>query len=398
MRARAVIAAIFVLLADAYRAQAQASRLVAAVPAGAGDTPSVSVADTSVVEGQSGPMNAAFPVTLTTSGAPSRAPVTVSATVELVTTSFDDFPPAPPPPAPPPVHSVTFPAGSTSGTTLPLLVPFTPDPFDEPDEVFRLSLEVAGGTLEPGIVTGRILDDDGFAAPAPTEIVHGTTLVADLVPPPGRSSDVDYYVMHHDPYSSWEVVIDAVSGDASPLQLQLLWTDGVIVDETAEPVGTGNALSLRWGHAYPGQHVRVRNAACGSACGTDDVYRLRAYETTLVAPRFNKNFGQSSVIVLQNRSSATVSGYAYFFQPGGTTDFAQGFQIAPRATAVLDGTSFLEGFSGSLVVTHDAPYGGLAGKVVSLEPATGFAFDTPLASKPALISPAARTRTRTAGP
>ena len=29
-------------------------------------------------------------------------------------------------------------------------------------------------------------------------------------------------------------------------------------------------------------------------------------------------------------------------------------------------------------VTHDGPYGGLAGKAVALEPASGFSFDTPL--------------------
>jgi hypothetical protein len=356
--------------------------LACAGSAGAGDAPRVSVADTSVVEGQSGPMDAAFPVTLTTNGGPSAAPVTVSATVELVTTSFDDFPPAPPPPAPPPVYSVTFPAGSASGTTLPLLVPFTPDPFDEPDEVFRLSLEVAGGTLEPGVVTGRILDDDGFAAPPPTEIAHGTSLVADLVPPAGRTSDVDYYVRYGDPYSSWEIVLDAVSGDASPLSLELLWTDGVSVDQAAEPVGTGNALSLRFGHAYPGQHVRVRNAACGAGCGPDDAYRLRAYETTLVSPRFNRSGGQSSLIVLHNRSQAPVGGWVYFFEPDGSTGFAQGYSVAPRGTQVLDGTSFLEEFSGTAVVTNNGAYGALAAKVVSIEPATGFAFDTPLAYKP----------------
>jgi hypothetical protein len=29
-------------------------------------------------------------------------------------------------------------------------------------------------------------------------------------------------------------------------------------------------------------------------------------------------------------------------------------------------------------VTHDGPFGGLAGKAVALEAATGFSFDTPL--------------------
>jgi hypothetical protein len=33
-------------------------------------------------------------------------------------------------------------------------------------------------------------------------------------------------------------------------------------------------------------------------------------------------------------------------------------------------------------VTHDGPFGGLAGKAVALEPATGFSFDSPMTVKP----------------
>jgi ELWxxDGT repeat protein len=343
------------------------------------DRPQVSAAGASGVEAA---LLVPFPITITTGdGAPTAVAVTVRGMPTPGLAGEGDIP-LPGTPLTP-VPSVTFPAGSPSGTTLPLAIPILDDAIDEPNETFHVRLD-AGRDADvpaPEDVTGVILDDDGVAADPPVEISHGSRLVASLVPPVGSASDVDYYVMRHEPYASYEVVVDGVSGDASPLVLELLFASGS-PEQTAEPVGTGNALSLRWGHAYPGQHVRVRSAACGSACGVDDVYRLRAYETTLVAPRFNNNGGQSSVIVLQNRSSATVSGYAYFFQPGGTTDFAQGFQIAPRATAVLDGTSFLEGFSGSLVVTHDAPYGGLAGKVVSLEPSTGFSFDTPLAPRP----------------
>jgi len=42
----------------------------------------------------------------------------------------------------------------------------------------------------------------------------------------------------------------------------------------------------------------------------------------------------------------------------------------------------LEGQAGSITVSHDGPYGGIAGKTVALEPATGFSFDSPLESRP----------------
>jgi hypothetical protein len=35
------------------------------------------------------------------------------------------------------------------------------------------------------------------------------------------------------------------------------------------------------------------------------------------------------------------------------------------------------GTSGTVTITHDGRYGDLAGKVVALEPSTGFSFDSP---------------------
>ena len=50
------------------------------------------------------------------------------------------------------------------------------------------------------------------------------------------------------------------------------------------------ARSLRWVNsttaAVTDEQVRVDAPACGTSCGTDDVYRLRAYETTGAIPRF----------------------------------------------------------------------------------------------------------------
>ena len=42
----------------------------------------------------------------------------------------------------------------------------------------------------------------------------------------------------------------------------------------------------------------------------------------------------------------------------------------------------LQNVSGTAVLSHDAPYGTLAGKAVALEPATGFTFDTPMQAVP----------------
>jgi hypothetical protein len=49
---------------------------------------------------------------------------------------------------------------------------------------------------------------------------------------------------------------------------------------------------------------------------------------------------------------------------------------------ILPSLSALAGRSGSVTLTHDGPYAGLSGKVVALEPATGYSFDTALLPRP----------------
>jgi hypothetical protein len=53
--------------------------------------------------------------------------------------------------------------------------------------------------------------------------------------------------------------------------------------------------------------------------------------------------------------------------------------LAAKQVLVLNaGTvSGVAGSSGAVTVAHDGRYGDLAAKVVALEPATGFSFDTP---------------------
>ena len=58
--------------------------------------------------------------------------------------------------------------------------------------------------------------------------------------------------------------------------------------------------------------------------------------------------------------------------------------VGPKALLVVN-TSVVPGAagqSGAMTVTHTAGYGGLAGKTVALEPATGFSFDTPMVPLP----------------
>jgi hypothetical protein len=128
----------------------------------------------------------------------------------------------------------------------------------------------------------------------------------------------------------------------------------------------------------------VRSTGCGTACGADVTYRLRAWETTGSIPRFNNGATQVTVLALQNTRAAAVAGRVYFWSPSGTLLGAHVLALGPRATLSVNTTSIpgVAGQSGSITVSHDGGYGALLGKAVSLEPATGFSFDTPLVSRP----------------
>ena len=69
----------------------------------------------------------------------------------------------------------------------------------------------------------------------------------------------------------------------------------------AERDGLRSARSLRLltGDPVPPSaenYVRVSSTSCGSDCGSDDVYRIRAYETTLRSPRnlWGRRFRQAA--------------------------------------------------------------------------------------------------------
>jgi hypothetical protein len=184
-------------------------------------------------------------------------------------------------------------------------------------------------------------------------------------------------------------VLDSVSGDAAPgATLERVAADGTTVLDVGDPVGTGSAVSLRVvnaiGASVNTQYLRVRGASCGTACGPDDVYRLRFYDTTGRIPRFNNSATQVTVLILQNTTANQMLADAHFWGAGGESLATQSLLIQPRGTVVLNTSTLasLLGTSGSITVTHNGRYAALAGKAVALEPATGFSFDSPMAVRP----------------
>jgi hypothetical protein len=329
--------------------------------------PNVFVSDCAVMEGNAGATPCTFTVLLapvsgrTVTVDSATANGTAAAGLDYVTTG----------------GTLTFPPGTTQQTKT---VNVLGDVIVEPDETFFLNLSNAVNViLADGQGVGTIIDDDAPSL-STLEVSHGTDLTADLA-----GGTPDLYRISQRPLASYEVLLDSVSGDAVPgLLLERLASDNVTVAQTAIPVGTGSALSLRWENTVTGtvngQHIRLRSPACGTGCGTDDTYRMRVYDTTFSIARFNNVGSQVTVVVLQNPTSQAVSAHVHFWSGAGTLILSQPVTLAAHAVTVLNSAALpgLQGHGGSVTVSHDAPYAALSGKTVALEPATGFSFDSPL--------------------
>jgi uncharacterized repeat protein (TIGR01451 family) len=225
------------------------------------------------------------------------------------------------------------------------------------------------------------------------ELTPGTDEVHDLAALPGPAAGEDVFRMTQQPYSSYEVVVDATSGDigaGSGPALERLGADGTSVLQSAAAVGAGPSRSLRWSNTTASvvedEAVRVRSLGCGTDCGADDVYRIRVYETTNTVARFNNAGSQISVLILNNPTNAPIAASVYYRNTAGVLVATQAVTLAPKATQVVNTATVpgANGVGGAITIAHDGRYGDLVGKTVALEPATGFSFDAALEPRRAL--------------
>ena len=232
------------------------------------DGPALSVGDQSVAEGSTS-ATVQFTVSL---ASPAGALTTVDyATADVSATAGSDYVAT--------AGTLTFAPGATSTT---VAVTVNGDTLDEPDEYFAFVLSNASNPIGDATGQGTIVDDDGGAASSYSGLVHGSSRVRSLAALPGPAADQHRYVVRQDPRASYEVVVDAASGDVQPLGLRRLSAAGTVVQSSAGS-GVGASRSLRWvnsGGVVDGERIVVTSGGCGTGCGPDDVYRIRFYETT----------------------------------------------------------------------------------------------------------------------
>lgn len=227
-------------------------------------------------------------------------------------------------------------------------------------------------------------ENDDTGALTRNELVHGTIQTHDLGVRPGPAADQDWYRMWQRPYASYEVLVDGLSGDVvPPLPGLLQRLDGTTVLLEAGPVIGGSFTRALWWintAAVPVmERIRVANPSCGTNCGSDDTYTIRARETTVNVARWNASGTQATVLVTQNTSMYTVQAWFHYWNGAGTLLQAVAASLPPKAQTVVNLATIpgLSGQSGHITVAFAGPYGALNIKAVALEPATGFTFDTP---------------------
>jgi len=241
--------------------------------------------------------------------------------------------------------------------------------------------------LVPG--NNSATDLDNVSLSPMSELAHGSGSVLSLGAQPGPLATTDWFRVRQQALSSYEVVVDAASGDvgsAAGPDLDRLAGDATTLLQSATGVGTGQARSLRFENpgivAVEDELIRVRSAGCTTDCDASDVYRVRSYDTTCAASRFNNSGTQATILVIQSAAPYAVSGHVWLQAASGVVQGSQAFTLPGHGAFVLNTSTLAPASSGSIRVSHNGRYGDLSGKAVAVEPATGFTFDTPLLPRP----------------
>ena len=238
--------------------------------------------------------------------------------------------------------------------------------------------------------TGGVNGDD--SALAFNTLSHGIVQQHDL-DEGGIGDDQDWMVVPTLWHHSYEARISGTNVEfdwgacGSCSQFERVDANGSILTEDVGVVNDGagsteesNDRSVRWiaTDDTTDEYLRVRGGT--GTQGPGDVYTIRFWETTYSMPRWNNSSGQVTVFLIQNLVQAPVTLNIDFYDTSGGQLVVVGTQVPPRGLFSLNTGTLpqLANLAGHAFISHTGGYGGLAGKAVALEPATGFSFDTPL--------------------
>jgi hypothetical protein len=199
----------------------------------------------------------------------------------------------------------------------------------------------------------------------------------------GGTPDQDWYKVFPRANRSYEVqVVNASVNLWAGFGVSRTTTGGVLLESSAGLDPVGSTRALRWIQGVTDTEERVQ--VLGTASSTANAqYDIQLRETTLFCPRYNNSGTQTSVLIVQRASTETGPGIcqvnAYFYDENAILIAMYPQTLVPNdmsatATALIPNLTVAKG---ALHIAHTCGVGGLKGKLVALEPSTGFSFDTP---------------------
>ena len=160
-------------------------------------------------------------------------------------------------------------------------------------------------------------------------------------------------------------------------------TAGSASSEDIAALQGSEGRTVRWIASAGGREYLLARTD-GPTAALTTPYDLVMYDTTLFLPRWNSTASQTTILILQNATNATVTGSVYFYDGAGVLLATEPVSVPEHGVQLLSTASIpaLAGRSGSAAIAQLGGYAALVGKAVALEPETGFTFDTAIMPVP----------------
>jgi hypothetical protein len=207
----------------------------------------------------------------------------------------------------------------------------------------------------------------------------------------GTVIDQDWFIVHPRARRSYEVQFLNVTGDTD------IWTgkpqrfasDGITLLQTGTNLDAGDwIVTMRWIQGASGATNYIQVVGENPTASSAAQYSIQLRETTMYCARYNNTGTQTSVLIIQRTdpdNGTTCNFEARFNNEAGTeVGAATGALASGNSMSVIStaGVAGVGATKGSAYIAHSCGYGGIAAKLVALEPSTGFSFDTPCSARP----------------
>ena len=228
--------------------------------------------------------------------------------------------------------------------------------------------------------------DDSLSVGVDNTLFHGAPPQVHNIGPwgdfnTGFRADEDWFILVARPQRSYEVLVSSAAGLNRHLEARdVMRTNGFVGVQDSAGLATGRVRTLRWiepdpvvsTHVLVSGNVHMRKEA---------IYTIQFRETTLYCPRYNNTATQGSILIVQHTAPEGVTGglcqfAARFHDSTGNETGSTSQALFLNASKVISTKALTGATSGSAFIAHTCGWGGLKAKIVALEPATGFSFDT----------------------